>query len=98
MWFSRDVSARLSWSVRGFFVSQSPIKGRDSMITAPVQTANPANYGGEVIEIGLGLNKIIGTGHGNNLAFELAVPLKQNLKGPQMERGYSFNLGFRKMF
>jgi len=98
MWFSRDVSARLSWSARGSFVSQSPIKGRDPMIMAPVQTANPVNYGGEVFEIGLGLNKIIGTGHGNNLAFELAVPLKQNLDGPQMERGYLLSVAYSKMF
>ena len=68
------------------------------MIMAPVQTSNPDNYGGEVFEIGLGLNKVMSMGHGNNLAFELAVPLKQNLNGPQMERSYSFNAAFRKMF
>ena len=98
MWFSRDFSDQLSWSVRGSVFSQNPVKGRDPMIMSPVQTSNPDNYGGEVFEIGLGLNKVMGIGQGNNLSFELAVPLKQNLNGPQMERSYSFNAAFRKMF
>ena len=68
------------------------------MIMSPVQTSNPDNYGGEVFEIGLGLNKVMGIGQGNNLSFELAAPLKQNLNGPQMERSYSFKAAFRKLF
>ena len=98
MWLSRDISDQLSWSLRGSFFTQDPIKGRDALIMAPVQTSNPANYGGETFEIGLGINKVMGLGHGNGLAFEFVVPLKQNLNGPQMERSHSFNVAYRKMF
>ena len=41
---------------------------------APVQTSNPANYGGETYEIALGMNRLMRVGHGNNLALEFGGP------------------------
>ena len=61
---------------------------------APVQTANPENYGGTIYEASLGLNKILK--QGNILGLEITIPFKQKLNGPQMERDTTISLSFKK--
>ena len=98
IWVSKDISDQLSWSLRGTFIDQAPIEGRDIIIMAPVQTSNPANYGGQTYEIALGMNRLISFGNGNRIGLELVIPVKQNLNGPQMERSHSINLAYQKSF
>ncbi len=71
---------------------EAKIDGRDSQIAGPVQTADPDNYGGDRLEIGLGLN-ITPQGQAwqnQTIAIEASLPVYQNLNGPQLERDYGF--------
>jgi hypothetical protein len=93
-WISKALSESLSTSFRLSYSDQDPIKGRDTKIMAPVQTANPENYGGTIYEASLGLNKILK--QGNILGLEITIPFKQKLNGPQMERDTTISLSFKK--
>jgi len=93
-WISKALSESLSTSFRLSYSDQDPIKGRDTKIMAPVQTANPDNYGGTIYEASLGLNKILK--QGNILGLEITIPFKQKLNGPQMERDTTISLSFKK--
>ena len=66
------------------------------MIAAPVQTANPAFYGGQWLEAGLGVNWASASGH--RLALEWTTPLWQDLNGPQLERDWMLTLGWQFAF
>ena len=51
---------------------------------APVQTANPFNYGSDVLSIGLGLNRVLdlfGGKHKDRFSFEIIKPIDQNKNG-----------------
>lgn len=97
-WISKDVSDQLSLSLRGSFLYQDSLEGRDVKIMAPVQTSNPKNYGGKTYEVAFGVNRLLKVGSGNSLGLELVMPVKQKLNGPQMELNNSLNLVFRKSF
>lgn len=90
----------LALSLRGTLRHTDEIDGKDAMIMAPVQTANPSLYGGDVAEIGLGATylRIGGALDGHRLAAELVLPVRQDLNGPQMETDYSLTLGWQKAF
>ena len=71
----------------------------NTAISAPVQTANPANYGGNVSEIGIGLNQLLSIfpgEHSDRIGIELLYPVQQNLNGPQMKSGLTFQIGYQK--
>jgi len=88
----------LAFSLRGTLRSTAKIDGSDAMIMAPVQTANPDFYGGEVFEVGAGANWLFigGALDGHRVAAEVSVPVHQDLNGPQMENDYNFTLGWQK--
>ena len=98
IWIRNDLSDQLSLSLRGSFLYQDSLEGRDIKIMAPVQTSNPKNYGGKTYEVALGVNRLLKIGSGNSIGLELVIPIKQNLNGPQMELSDSINLVFRKSF
>ena len=91
-WLSSNIS--LSGS------TQDEIDGIDPNIAAPVQTADPDNYGGEIIEAGFGLSLKgqEGWSIGHEVGAQFTLPLYQDLNGPQMERDYAFTLGWKKSF
>ncbi len=76
------------------------VDGRDDDIAAPVQTADPAFQGGERVNLALGVNFAgqRGTLAGMRLGMELAVPVYQELNGPQMAADWSFSIGGEYMF
>lgn len=74
------------------------IDGADPLITAPVTTADPDNYGGEFIEASLGFSVSPPQFEGANIAAEFTAPLYQDLNGPQMKRDYGFTLGLQYSF
>ncbi len=80
--------------------TEEKIDGRDSMIGGPVQTADPDNYGGQRVEVGLGFTLISdSTGlEGHNFGGEFIIPIHQDLNGPQLERDYAFTLGYQYNF
>ena len=67
---------------------------------APVQTANPLNYGGQTIDLSLGANlalDLFGTKN-KKLGVEIILPLQNNLKGLQMKRKWSLVAGYTVSF
>lgn len=91
-WIS--VSARLAGDFTG------NISGIDPLIVAPVQTADPLNYGGEKLDAFLGVNLIgqDGIAQGHRLALEIGLPLIRHLNGPQMETDWQIIVGWQKSF
>lgn len=97
-WGSYEWAPWISTSSRLTAITQGDIDGIDPQIMGPVQTADPDNYGGEVVELGLGVN-LYGT-HGlfedHRFAIEATVPLYRDLNGPQMETDWTVTLGWQK--
>jgi len=99
-WGSYSLTPAVSLSARMTAETESDIDGIDNEIIAPVQTANPDNYGGERVSASLGLNTVIRNGalKGHRFALEATVPVYQNLNGPQLERDHMITLGWQKAF
>ena len=91
----------LSWSLRFHHLKEESINGRNLKISAPVQTANPLNYGGNISSIGIGLNSIFNLSdgdHADRLAVEVIYPINQNKKGLQMKSKEKIIFGYQKSF
>lgn len=95
-WYAYRVLDKVSTSIRLSYYHQENIDGMDSMIMAPVTTANPNNYGFERIDLGLGVNTVLG--HGHRFALEWEMPLDTDVNGVQMEMDYMVTLGYQHMF
>jgi hypothetical protein len=95
-WTGYQINPTLGVSASLSARHESRIDGRDDQISAPVQTANPDNYGGEKIHFGLqGGWKFY---EQNTIKAGVTIPLYQNLNGPQMEDDYSFSLRWQNSF
>ncbi|MFD0988178.1 hypothetical protein [Methyloligella solikamskensis] len=99
-WAAYEWAPWISTSFRAEASTQDAIDGIDPNIMAPVQTANPAFYGGQKVDLFLGVNTIGQSGiwRGQRLAFEFGVPVYQDLNGPQMQEDYQFTVGWQKAF
>lgn len=99
-WIAYEPEPWVSISGRVKGRSQQDIDGNDALIRAPVQTADPANHGGETIAALIGINLAGQTGwtKGHRLAAEIGLPLLRDLNGPQMETDLTFTLGWQKAF
>lgn len=82
------------------YLTSDAIKGTDDNIMLPVQTANPDNYGRELVNAKLGLNWVGQEGalRDHRLAVELALPIKQDVNGLQMEMDSMVTFGYQKAF
>jgi hypothetical protein len=80
--------------------TQDKIDGIDSQIVAPVQTADPDNYGGDVLEIGLGLTYTGTSGYLTDHQFtvETVLPVHRDLNGPQLETDWIISAGWQYSF
>lgn len=99
-WGSYLFNNAVSGSLRVTGETEDSIDGIDALIVAPVQTADPDNYGGERVSLSLGVNTIVQSGalEGNRFSAELTMPIYQDLNGPQLERDNAFILGWSKSF
>jgi len=99
-WGSYLFAPSVSASFRVTGETESEIDGQDIEITAPVQTADPDNYGGERISASLGINTVVTNGAltGHRFSAEVTLPVHQNLNGAQLERESAFTLGWSKSF
>ncbi len=90
----------MSSSLRLAFETEGRIDGEDDQIRAPIQTADPDNYGGERVFIHGGLNFMGQSGaiRGQRLALEIGAPMYENLNGPQMTREVIITLGWQYAF
>ncbi len=78
------------------YSSCDEISGADSKIQAPVTTANPDNYGADLLNLGVGINTVIDNKH--RLAFEYSVPLNYDVNGVQMDMDSMLTLGYQIAF
>lgn len=99
-WSQYGPAPWIAFSLRGAFKTQGRIDGIDPAIVAPVQTANPDFQGGELVELGLGINLAgqHGAVKGHRLGIELMLPVYQDLNGPQLETDWSLTAGWQKAF
>jgi hypothetical protein len=78
------------------FKTESEIDGQDDDITGRSPLADPDNYGGEKIH--LGLNAGWQFYEMNTVKAEVKLPLYQNVNGVNMEDDYAFMVKFRRTF
>lgn len=80
--------------------TQGAISGMDTLIMAPVQTANPDNQGGDTIDLLFGVNFVGQNGalRGHRVGLEVGLPLYRNLNGPQLETDMTITVGWQKSF
>ncbi|MCS3903708.1 hypothetical protein J2T55_001739 [Methylohalomonas lacus] len=88
----------ISTSVRLAGQHVDRIDGRDDQIMAPVQTADPDNYGGDRVDLLFGVNLAGQPGTalaGHRLAAEVGTPVHQDLNGPQLETDWTITVGYQ---
>ena len=99
-WLQYALNKSVSFSSRLKVVYQDKLSGRNPMISAPVQTANPENYGGREVHFALGVNFLthILPGKSDRFGLELIKPIQQEKNNLQMDTDYQFILGYQKAF
>ncbi|MFA7555835.1 MAG: transporter [Spongiibacteraceae bacterium] len=100
VWSSYSIQDWISTSARISYKYEQEIDGMNDKVLAPVITANPDNYGGEIINAALGVN-LVGQGsgiRGHRLAIEYQVPIYQDVHGVQLESEASLTLGYQYAF
>ncbi len=99
-WGSYLFTPAVSASVRVTGETESKINGIDEQIVAPVQTADPDNFGGRRLSLSFGLNSVVPNGalKGHRFSIEATLPVYQDLNGSQMERDNAVMLGWSKAF
>lgn len=95
-WAAYAFSDAVSASVRTKYSSSDEIKGADPKIVAPVTTANPENYGADILDLGIGLNTVLANKH--RVAVEYSILLRFEVNGVQMEMDSMLTLGYQIAF
>lgn len=99
-WAQYELNQAVALSSRLQITHQGKISGKNPMIMAPVQTANPENYGGSEVTFGLGVNIVmtILPGEADRFGLEVTKPLAQDKNGLQMSSDYKISFGYQKSF
>ena len=99
-WLQYQYLPNLSISTRLKLTNQGEVSGANAMITAPVQTANPENYGGSELHVGFGANYNLDLfANGNDmLGVEVLFPVIQEKYNLQMDTKYQIVVGYKKSF
>jgi hypothetical protein len=99
-WSSYRLSDPVSMSVGLDFHDLGKIDGRDDQILAPVATANPDNFGGQLVNLSVGLNFVGQNGwiKGQRFALEYSSTIFQDANGVQMEMQDMLTLGYQYAF
>ena len=95
VWTQRDINNISAWSFRLKFQDIESLDGYSSVIRAPVQTANPLNYGGKTLSIGIGINIMLQKG---SIGLESYKPISRDLNGPQMGMNWGIQAGYHLAF
>lgn len=95
-WAAYSFSDAVSTSVRVKYINSEVISGADPLIVTPVTTANPDNYGGNALEVGIGINTVVANKH--RLALEYLLPVNYKVNGVQMDMHSMLNLGYQLAF
>ena len=95
LWTQRDINNKSAWSLRLKFQDIQPVDGFNQNINAPVQTTNPLNYGGQIIDLGVGINIMLSKG---SIGLEAYRPISNDLNGPQMGMNWGMQAGYQLSF
>ena len=100
LWTGYKATDELTLTALASAEKQGDIDGSDAAITAPVQTANPDNYGGERIDLGAALTYTpdIPAIKGTEIGLEFRAPVYQDLNGVQLETDWNVTAGIRYRF
>lgn len=87
-------------SLRLLGTTQGKIEGIDPNIVAPVQTADPDHYGGNIVEASIGLTLTPRKGYLQDHSFgtELSLPIYRDLNGPQLETDWTLMAAWKITF
>ena len=89
-WLAIQPINQVSISARVEYLKSDRINGINSNIILPVQTADPTNSGGDILNINIGLNTLnLSYLKGCRFGFEIRAPLYQRMNGLQMENDVS---------
>ena len=99
-WVQYKFNESAFFSSRLRAVHQQKISGINTQIKAPIQTANPANYGGKQLHFALGVSFLSNLlpGENNRIGIEFNVPIRQKKNGLQMKTKNQFTVGYQKSF
>ena len=95
-WISYEWDPLLITSVRVRGETQGEIHGIDPKIYGPGLGADPDNYGGDKVELSIGVNWMVAPA--NNLSLEVSKPIYQDRNGIQAEHDYSLFVSWRSGF
>ena len=100
VWLNYQWQPFISTALRLQYETLGSIGGMDPMIAGPVQTVDPDHYGGDVVNLNLGINLVgqAGSLAGQRLAIEASLPLQRDLNGPQMETDWTITAGWQYAF
>ena len=97
VWVARGFQEDLSGSLRLAFVHQESIDGRDDRLDPSFDpSADPDSYGGDRLDVFVGLNYTQPGGH--RFAGEIGGPIFQDLNGPQVETDILYLFGWQFSF
>lgn len=100
-WIQKELSHQISISARLSADYIEKINGVSSSISGPVQTANPENYGGRLLNGAIGINllsTIFGASGKDRFALEFIFPLDQDKNGVQMKTRNAIIFGYQRSF
>jgi hypothetical protein len=93
-WVSYIVTPSVSLSGRLTYMYSGNVRGKDALIMAPVQAADPNRHKRQRVDVGVGANWIL-PNENYRLGVEFTVPVWQCLSGPQMETDWGLSLGLQ---
>lgn len=95
-WLSYSWNPDFVTSVRVRGETQDSIHGMDSKIYGAGLGADPDNYGGERVELGVGINWM--PAPANNISLEMLLPVHQDRNGIQAKHDFSLAFSWRTGF
>ena len=93
-WASYIVAPSVSLSGRLTYMYKGNVRGKDALVMAPVQTADPNRHKRQRVDAGIGANWIL-PNEDYRLGLEFNVPVWKRLSGPQMETDWGLSLGLQ---
>lgn len=99
-WASYRFAPAVSSSVRIVYSDEETVDGFDEDNQAPIQTSNPENYGGERLDMAVGVNLVGQSGmvRGHRVAIEYQTTLQQKANGVQLEMQDMLTVGYQYAF
>lgn len=99
-WGARPLSQNISLSGLISASHADSISGKDAAINTPIQSAQASFYGGDRVQLSIGVNWIGSKGllSGHRLGLEISQPIYENLNGPQMSLETQIMIGYQNAF